>query len=129
MAGKRWDLSLSLLDRQMIDKDGYAAGKVDDLEFEWVQGSAPYVSRILTGPGALSNRLGGRLGRWLRAAHARLHEESDPDPAEVSFGVVTKIDEAVHLSVSRDDLPVSRFAKWMQRTFIDKIPGARREAE
>jgi sporulation protein YlmC with PRC-barrel domain len=129
MAGRRYDLSLSLLDRQMIDKDGFAAGKVDDVEFEWVEGSPPYVSAILTGPGALGPRIGGRVGRWLVAIQARLRDPDSPGPATISFGVVTKIDNAVHLNVSREDLPVIRFGAWVRRHLIERIPGARHEAE
>jgi sporulation protein YlmC with PRC-barrel domain len=129
MAGKRYDLSLSLLDRQVIDKDGFAAGKVDDLELEWPEGEPPYVTKILSGPGALSRRIGGRAGRWMAALHVRLHESPNPGPAEVSFGVVTKIDDAVHISVSREDLPSARFASWIRCLLVDRIPGAGHEAE
>lgn len=129
MAGKRYDLSLSLLDRQIVDVDGFAAGKVDDLEFETPEGAAPYATKILSGPGALSARIGGRLGRWMAAVHVRLHESPHPGPAEVSFGVVTRIDNAVHLSVSREDLPIVRFANWVRNLLIDRIPGADHEAE
>jgi hypothetical protein len=129
MAGKGYDAALSLLDRQILDKDGFAAGKVDDLEFEWVPGSPPYVTAILSGPGALAARLGGRLGRWMAALHARLQDRDVSGPARISFGVVTSIDNAVHVNVSREDLPVMRFADWLRRHVIDRIPGAGHEAE
>ena len=129
MSGKRYDLSLSLLDRQIVDRDGYAAGKVDDLEFEWRPGSPPFVGSILSGPGALSSRIGGRIGRWMATMHARLQETPAPGPAKISFGVVTKIEEAVHIGVSRDELPVMRFRDWARQHIIDKIPGAGHEAE
>ena len=129
MAGRRYDLSLSLLDRQIVDKDGFAAGKVDDLEFEWTAGSTPYVGAILSGPGALSNRIGGRFGRWMASVHARLQDPSASGPARVSFGVVTRINSAVHIDVSRNDLGVMRFADWTRRFLIDRIPGAGHEAE
>ena len=127
MAGKRYDLSLSLLDRQIIDKDGFAAGKVDDLELEWRPGTPPFVVAILSGPGALSRRIGGRLGGWIADMHARLQDASAGRPAKISFGVVTKIEDAVHIDVSREELPVMRFGDWVRRSMIDRIPGAGHE--
>ena len=124
MAGRRIDAALSLLDRQMIDKDGFNCGKVDDVEFEWpTDGSPPYAVAILAGPGALSNRLGGRLGRLLSKLHKRLHDLKDPDPARVSFGIVKGLDDHLELTVSRDDLEVGRVKDWVG-SFISKIPGA-----
>lgn len=127
MAGARYDLSLSWLDRQMLDKDGYAAGKVDDLELAWEEGSPPYVTAILSGHGALSRRVGGRLGRVMEALRRRFGSPSGS--ARVSFGVVTALDDAVHLSVSRADLPVAGGDDWARTHLVDKIPGAAREAE
>src|ERR671923_285859 len=66
MAGRALEAGLQLLDRQLIDKDGRLAGKVDDLELELPEGGGPpVVTAILSGPGALSRRVGGRLGAWL----------------------------------------------------------------
>jgi sporulation protein YlmC with PRC-barrel domain len=127
VAGARYDLSLSLLDRQILDKDGYAAGKVDDVELESTEGSAPYVVALLSGPGALSPRIGGRLGRRIASVRKRLRRADDP--ARVSFGVVTRIDDAVHVNVSRHDLPDGHSDEWAREHFIDKIPGAGHEAE
>ena len=63
MAGRIFEAGLQLLDRQLIDKDGRHAGKVDDLELEFPDGAGPpVVAAILAGPGALSRRLDGLLG-------------------------------------------------------------------
>jgi len=41
MAGRIFEAGLQLLDRQLIDKDGKHAGKVDDLELEFPDGGRP----------------------------------------------------------------------------------------
>src|SRR4029453_5839 len=47
------EAGLHLLDRQLIDKDGRLAGKVDDLELELPSGGGPPVGpALLPGPGA-----------------------------------------------------------------------------
>jgi hypothetical protein len=38
MAGRTLEAALHLLDRQLVDKDGRLAGKVDDLELEFPAG-------------------------------------------------------------------------------------------
>ena len=79
---------------------------------------------ILSGPGALSRRIGGRLGRGVESIHRRLHPHEQPGPARVSIGVVSAIDDHVQLIVARSDLPVTRFEDWVRRRIIDRIPGA-----
>jgi hypothetical protein len=130
MTGRTIHAGLELLDHQIVDRDGKLAGKVDDLELTLPQdGGPPFVSAILSGPGALSPRFGGRLGRWIEAAHRRLHPDQDPDPARVSFGVVKRIDEHVELSISRDGLETMRVEDWVRDHIIGKIPGAEHAAE
>ncbi len=122
------DAALGMLDRQLLDKDGRPAGKVDDLELEEQgDGSPPVVVAILSGPGALARRLGGRLGGWVESVHRRLAD--DPEPARVPFGVVNRVTTVVELTVSIDDLAVNRFEEWVGEHVIAKIPGAGHEAE
>ena len=44
MAGRVLEAGLHLLDRQLVDRDGRLAGKVDDLEFELPEGGPPVVT-------------------------------------------------------------------------------------
>lgn len=130
MPGREIDAALSLLDRQIIDKDGYMAGNVDDLELTVPDsGGPPYVSAILAGPGALGNRVGGRLGKWLESVQERLHDENHPGPARISFGVVKRISDHVELAVEREGLEVNLLEEWTRDHVIAKIPGADRAAE
>jgi sporulation protein YlmC with PRC-barrel domain len=122
--GQTIDAGLQLLDRQIVDVEGRMAGKVDDLELAYATepGAPPSVVAILAGPGALSHRLGGRLGLWLDSAQRRLAD--DPAPAQISFGVVKRIGNHLELSVARDELGVMRFERWVRDRIIARIPGA-----
>jgi hypothetical protein len=122
---------LQLLDRQLIDVDGCLAGKVDDLELEFRDGDdhLPVVVAILSGPGALAGRVGGRLGRWIAALHRRLHEDHQPDPARVPFELVSRIREEVELRASRSQLESNQSEEWARDVVVSKIPGARHAPE
>lgn len=123
--GRVMDAGLELLDRQMIDIDGRMAGNVDDLELTFPpEGGPPAVTAILSGPGALARRIGGRIGDAIAKVHARLQESDIEGPARVSFGVVTSVGSDVRLAVSREDLEIDRFERWVRDTIIAKIPGS-----
>jgi sporulation protein YlmC with PRC-barrel domain len=125
MAGRTLEAGLQLLDRQLIDKDGRLAGKVDDLELELPEGGGPpVVTAILSGPGALSRRVGGRLGAWLEAVANRLREGDERRPARVSFGLVKRIGSAVDLSVAKAELETDRLEAWTRDHLIGRLPGA-----
>ena len=129
--GRVIDVGLEVLDRQIVDSDGRLAGKVDDLELAFPEGGtgSPYVVAIISGPGALAHRLGGRLGAWIEAAHGRLHEERPPRAARVPFSVVKSIGNHVEVSVARDTLESDRLERWVRDHVIGRIPGAKHAAE
>jgi hypothetical protein len=124
VAGRVLEAGLHLLDRQLVDRDGRLAGKVDDLELELPEGGGPpLVTAILAGPGALSRRIGGRSGAWLESVANRLRG-GDDRPARVSFAVVKRIGSAVELSVPRAELETNRLEAWTRDHLIGKLPGA-----
>jgi hypothetical protein len=125
MAGRTFEAGLHLLDRQLVDKDGSFAGKIDDLELELPDGGGPpVVTAILAGPGALSRRLGGRFGAWLEAVANRLREGDERRPARIPFGVVKEIGSAVELSVAKSGLETDRLEAWTREQVIGRLPGA-----
>jgi sporulation protein YlmC with PRC-barrel domain len=126
LGGRILDAGLELLDRQMVDQpDGRMAGNVDDLEFTFpAEGGGPLVSAILSGPGALARRIGGRLGDAIASFHERLQERGVEGPARVSFGVVASIGSDVRLTVSREELEVYRVERWVRDRIVAKIPGS-----
>jgi len=123
-AGRVLDAGLELLDLQLVDPDGRFAGKVDDLELTLGEEGPPVVTAILAGPGALARRLGGGLGRWIAGIHRRLQDHDVEGPARISIGTMVRLDEEVHLAVSRHDLPTDALEAWVRTRVIGKIPGA-----
>jgi hypothetical protein len=116
---------LHLLDHQILDRDGWAAGKVDDLELDVADDPStdlPVVTAILSGAGALSRRLEGRLGRWVESIDERLAKEGVP--SRIGFELVTKVASHVTVTVARDELETNRGEQWVCDHVIKHVPGA-----
>ncbi len=91
MADREIDLAYRLLDLDLLDADERRCGKVDDLELDGTPGESTYVSAIVSGPGALPNRLPRRLqglGMWVfgdRTVRVPWSEVAEVDPATVKL--------------------------------------------
>jgi hypothetical protein len=97
------DGALHLLDRQLLDCNGEMFGKADDLELTDTDHGLT-VTAVLTGPAALLNRLGGRLGAALTQHYRRLRiSEPHRDlPWRIDFAEVERLDSAIHFKVPRE---------------------------
>ena len=132
VAGRQYDAALHLLDRQLVDPDGRLVAKVDDLELTERADGRLAVSAVLTGPGALGPRLGGRSGHWVQAVWRRLRPDVDPAPGRIPISDVVRIDSAVHLAVRRDTLErvgIDGFEDWVRRYVVARLPGAGHDPE
>lgn len=127
--GRTLDLHLHLLDRQVVDPDGYFVCKVDDLELDVDEAGYPYVTAILVGPRALGPRLGGRLGRWMTSLGRRLAEGQSWQPPRIDFGLVSDIGSAITVVRPRRELEVASLEDWVDRNIIGRLPGSRHESE
>jgi sporulation protein YlmC with PRC-barrel domain len=123
------DAALQLLDKQLIDRNGRFAGKVDDLELTEREDGRLVVTAILSGPGALGPRLPGVARRSVLALWRRLHGGVDPEPARIDFGLVTDLGTGLTLAVGREDLPNQALERWAYQQIISKLPGADHAAE
>jgi len=129
MAGRRLYLGLHLLDRQLVDREGRLAGKVDDLELEQRDDGRLYVTAILAGPGVLAQRMGRRrFGPWLQQAVARLVDEH-PAIQRIPLARVADIGNHVDLAVDRHELATFAAERWVQDHIISHIPGSRHAPE
>jgi hypothetical protein len=122
--GRELDAGRELLDHQLVDRDGFLCGNVDDVEFDVpADGELPRVTALLNGPGVLATRLGGPLFRGLGELHRRLHPTLN-GAAHIPMRDVTEIGSAIKLNVSRGELDGGRFELWVRDHVIRRIPGA-----
>ncbi len=123
------DLGKHVLDKEVLDRRGLRAGKVDDLLLELPDAGqdgnvgAPRVAAIITGPMALSANMPGVV-RWLARTIYRLLGLSDPKPVTIPWEKVTEIDVVVHLDVEREHERMTAVADAANRRFIARLPGA-----
>ena len=108
------DLGLGLLDHQLVDCDGRRCGNVDDLELEGISEGQPQVKAILVGPPVWRGR--GRLGRLASAI-------ATGDTVRVPWEEVDKIDSAVHLKKTAQELRLGR-GDDKARRWVEWIPGS-----
>jgi hypothetical protein len=127
--GRRYDAALQLLDRQIVDPDGRLVAKVDDLELTEREDGRLVVSAILTGPGGLGPRLGGRLGHWVVAVWRRLRPDVDPRPDRIPADAITELDSAVHIAARIGELRINGLEAWVNDHVIARLPGATHEPE
>lgn len=101
-----YDAALHLLDRQVVDVDGMAVGKVDDVELTEDPDGSLVATGLLIGLAALLPRLGDRAGDWLFLRYVRLSvaHAGRGTPGVVDLGLVEDVTSEVHLSVKRDGL-------------------------
>ena len=110
-----FDLRSHLLDRQIVDRDGFPVGIVDDVEFELPgeTGDPPAITALLTGR-ALVDRIFGDV----------------PEPSRltaISAGLVESVGVVVRLSAGRDSLrDLLWFERWARDHIVSRIPGSGR---
>jgi sporulation protein YlmC with PRC-barrel domain len=127
VTGRVRDLGLHLLDRQVVDTEGQAVGKVDDVELVVPDdGTPPYVVAFLTGPQALGPRLGGVLGEWLVFVSHALARHSDDLPGRIGAELITDIGSRITVAHSRAELQVHENEDRAREYLISRLPGARR---
>ena len=129
MAARRLWANLSLLDRQLVDRDGELCGNVDDVELEYTPEGALVVVGLRSGSGALVRRLGARrLGDWLERAHKGVDEDGR-DHTVIPFARVTDIGNHVTIAMDREELASEHVERWVRDHVISHIPGAAHAAE
>jgi sporulation protein YlmC with PRC-barrel domain len=120
-------LGRDVLDKEMLDRDGYKAGKVDDLVLELRPGERPLVRAIVTQHGALARLLGRRVERWAAGLRrAVLGFGDEVTPIAIGWEHVTRIDVTVHIDVQRDQVGLLRSERAIWERWICYLPWARR---
>src|SRR5689334_16748406 len=95
-------LARDVLDKEILDRNGLKAGKVDDLVLELREGGPPVVRAIATQHGAAARLLGARMERlagWLRRAMLGMGPERGP--VVIPWEAVSRIDVTVHVDLDR----------------------------
>lgn len=123
------ELGKHVVDKELLDRDGRRAGKVDDLLLSLSEPGAdgalpePEVTAIVSGPLALSRDLPRWVFRLARFVY-RVLGLADPSPSVIPWDRVAAIDVVVHLDIDREGAGMTALAEAVRRRYISKIPGA-----
>jgi sporulation protein YlmC with PRC-barrel domain len=113
--------ALHLLDHQLLDRDGYRCGNVDDLEVTEMDDGTLVVTALLAGPGILAERLGHhRFGRWWRQATGA------GDDVRITTDHIAEIGADIVVAVDHHEMATARTERWARERVIDHLPGAHR---
>jgi hypothetical protein len=115
-----------VLDKQIDDKNGFKAGKVDDLLLELQDDGPPEVVAILTGPNSAVSQLPGwiqHLTNWIRTTILQI-DRTDPD--EIGWSHVTRIDVAVHIDLDRIEAGLVRSQQRVWEHWLKPLPFSER---
>jgi hypothetical protein len=97
------DIARDLQDHQMLDRDGHACGRVDDILIQWGANGAK-LGPLLSGGGFLLDQL-GRLGRLLRPV---LRFRGARREVHIDWPEIGHIEpHVVHLRIPRNRLELS----------------------
>jgi len=120
------DVTISLLDRLVVDIKGEPLGRVDDVEFaELEPGQPPRITALLCGPLALGPRLGHKWGDVWAAIGRRLRGTASDEPARIPWPLVKDLAPGeVQLGITRPEAMTMALETWTQDHVIALIPGS-----
>lgn len=113
-----------VMDKELVDRDGHKAGKVDDIVLQLRPGELPAVRAILTGHGALTPILPAPIAHLARWLEQRILSIDALEAQTVAWEHVSHIDVAVHLDVDRVEANLMRTEEAISRRYIERLPGA-----
>lgn len=117
-------IGFTVLDRQVVDRDGVNLGKVDDVEFTRREGEETSMTALIIDTAALGGRISGRIGRYWEAVVERLRPQN-----EGSIVIpVEHVEEFTPTTVLTTGAPEGThpLESWVARHVIGRIPGARK---
>lgn len=116
------DVMHDLLDKDVIDRNGRAMGRVDGIVIELRDGAPPRVAAIEIGPAVLAHRVLPMLGRWVAALELAFGV-AEGRPLRIPFADILRI--ADHVKVDRAFGETSgATVERKLRAIIGRIPGA-----
>lgn len=127
--GRKIDIHLDLLDKQVVDSDGRMAGKVDDVELTGEDDGIVLVTALLIGPIALAPRLGGRLGTVLASLARHTAGDLQRPPYRVDMSHVIEISSVIKIDTPRFELGLAQGDQWVAERVIGRLPGANHASE
>lgn len=107
-----------LMDALLETHDRRKIGRVADIEAEWRDDGKLVLTRIVTGPQALTGRVSERLRPFARYL---LRDRFDH---RISISEIENVGPTLHLRGKADDYPLSQSDRWIASHLLRWIPGS-----
>jgi sporulation protein YlmC with PRC-barrel domain len=111
-------LGRTLLDQQVVDRDGQHMGKVDGVVLEVRDGTPPRVAFLVISGATLLRRIHPGLARWAERRLGQGHATRIPWKRVIKIGVDVKVDVEAARS------PALYWEHWVRDHIIRRIPGS-----
>jgi sporulation protein YlmC with PRC-barrel domain len=120
------DVTMTLLDRLVVDIKGEPLGRVDDVEFtETEPGQPPRITALLCGPLALGPRLGHKWGDVWANIGRRIRGTTSDEPVRIPWAAVKDLAPGeVRLGITEAEAPTMALETWTDEHVIALIPGS-----
>jgi sporulation protein YlmC with PRC-barrel domain len=115
-----------VMDKELVDRHGHKAGKVDDLVLALEGSKPPAVRAIVTGSGGLLTMLPKPAARIWRWVEGRALGRGSVEPSQVDWRHVTRIDVVVHLDLDREEAGLIETERSLWRRWIKPLPWSER---
>jgi hypothetical protein len=117
------ELVRDILDKQLIDSHGRAAGKVDGIVLRLRAGKPPLVTAIEVGGWTPARRLPGVIGRWFERA-ARRWGARGGEPYRIPWGDISHGKMNVRADVDAARTPLLAHERVVRDGVIARLPGS-----
>jgi sporulation protein YlmC with PRC-barrel domain len=112
-----------LLDKQVRDRDGEIAGRVDGIVLALRDDKPPLVVCVEVSPITLLSRFSMRLSRWFARQDARLGPERGK-PFRIPWSRISHHGPTIVMDLDVDATPIDALEDWLRVTIVERIPGS-----
>ena len=112
-----------LLDKQLVDRDGEALGRVDGIIMAWRQGAPPRITHFELGAQTLARRLPRPFERTLAALAHRLTTRGDT-PYRIDVRLIIQLGRTIKVDIDGARSAARASERWVRDHVITRIPGS-----
>lgn len=116
-------LVYDVLDKQVKDRNGENAGRVDGIVIELREGRPPIVRCVEVSPITLLGRFSTRFAHWYARRDAKLGEKRGR-PFRIPWGSITHAGPTVIMNAVVEDTPINALEDWLRAHVVDRLPGS-----
>jgi hypothetical protein len=121
MKDKKIHLVRDLLDSLMIDKKDDPMGRIDGIVLIVEEGKQPRVAELQSGVVVLGERLGKKIGKWVRLAAMKWGLVKGKR-TRVEWGKIRWMDVEIKVDIDGDQTPALGWEHFLAEKVISKLP-------